>query len=112
VNGKLDESVLRKRLELKLAEATKGSTAEDPAAAGASVEEILRGIWAEVLGTDEIADTDEFFDLGGTSFSLIHMLSVVNDRFSLSLNVGTLAEGANIRALAAAVKKQLALISQ
>ncbi|MFD9032404.1 amino acid adenylation domain-containing protein [Streptomyces sp. NPDC059567] len=112
VNGKLDESVLRKRLELKLAEAAKGSITEDPAGKGASVEEILRGIWAEVLGTDDIADTDEFFDLGGTSFSLIHMLSVVNDRFSLSLNVGTLAEGANIGALAAAVKNQLALISQ
>ncbi|MFB7369220.1 amino acid adenylation domain-containing protein [Streptomyces sp. NPDC056222] len=112
VNGKLDESVLRKRLELKLAEAAKGSAGDDLSAEGASVEEILRGIWAEVLGTDEIGDTDEFFDLGGTSFSLIHMLSVVNDRFSLSLNVGTLAEGANIGALAAAVKNQLALISQ
>ncbi|MET9434113.1 amino acid adenylation domain-containing protein [Streptomyces sp. NPDC006551] len=106
VNGKLDEGVLRKRLELKLAETSKGE------AEGGSVEESLRAIWSEVLGTDGIKDTDEFFDLGGTSFSLIHMLSVVNDRFGLSLSVGTLAEGANIAALAAAVKNQLALTSR
>ncbi|WP_137988573.1 amino acid adenylation domain-containing protein [Streptomyces vilmorinianum] len=109
VNGKLDESVLRKRLELRLAETA--HSAQHQQQRTTSVEETLRGIWAEVLGTDAIADTDEFFDLGGTSFSLIHMLSVVNDRFKLSLNVGTLAEGANIAALAAAVKNQLALVS-
>ncbi|MGW7304465.1 amino acid adenylation domain-containing protein [Streptomyces sp. NPDC054835] len=113
VNGKLDESVLRKRLELRLAEAA--DSAREQSAAGGSVEDALRGIWAEVLGTGDaaaIADGDEFFDLGGTSFSLIHMLSVVNDRYRLSLNVGTLAEGANIAALAAAVKNQLALTSR
>ncbi|MFF7180199.1 amino acid adenylation domain-containing protein [Streptomyces sp. NPDC008121] len=119
VNGKLDEDGLRKRLELKLAETSQagaGALAADAASDGesaeGSVEETLRAIWAEVLGTDGIKDTDEFFDLGGTSFSLIHMLSVVNDRFRTGLNVGTLAEGANIAALATAVRNQLALTSR
>ncbi|MEU8758533.1 amino acid adenylation domain-containing protein [Streptomyces sp. NPDC048659] len=112
VNGKLDESELRKRLETRLAEVA--DSAREQGAAGGSVEDALRGVWAEVLGAEaaSLTDTDEFFDLGGTSFSLIHMLSVVNDRYGLSLNVGTLAEGANIAALAAAVRNQLALTSR
>ncbi|MEV4944194.1 amino acid adenylation domain-containing protein [Streptomyces sp. NPDC053755] len=120
VNGKLDEDGLRKRLELRLAATSKtgtgagaGETVTVTAGSGdESVEDVLRAVWTEVLGTDGIADTDEFFDLGGTSFSLIHMLGVVNERFETDLNVGTLAEGANIAALAAAIRSRLALTSR
>ncbi|MFJ1972091.1 amino acid adenylation domain-containing protein [Streptomyces sp. NPDC087903] len=119
VNGKLDQSVLGKLLDARLAETRQTRDAASAGAAvgatgsdGASVEEELRAIWSEVLGVEGVKDTDEFFDLGGTSFSLIHMLQIVNKRFRLSLNISTLSKGANIGVLSAAVNRRLATASR
>ncbi|MEU9453929.1 amino acid adenylation domain-containing protein [Streptomyces sp. NPDC048277] len=113
VNGKLDQAVLGKLLDARLAETRETrDAAGTETAAEASVEETLRTIWSELLGVEGLKDTDEFFDLGGTSFSLIHMLQTVNTRFELSLNISTLSKGANLGVLSAAVNRQLAAVSR
>lgn len=99
VNGKLDQDALRALLDAQLAGAV-ASAADD------SVEAVLREIWSNLLGIAELRDSDEFFDLGGTSFSLIQMLGQVSERYGIVLNVGVLAEGATISALAEAVKSR------
>ncbi|MFJ9902463.1 amino acid adenylation domain-containing protein [Streptomyces sp. NPDC101152] len=111
VNGKLDQAVLAKLLDARLAE-TREATGDPAAGAGDPASQTLRAIWSEVLGVEAVKDTDEFFDLGGTSFSLIHMLQLVNNRFGLSLNVSTLSKGANIGVLSAAVNRQLTTASR
>jgi amino acid adenylation domain-containing protein len=102
VNGKLDHEALRARLAARLSD--KPETGEPSAA---SIEDHLRSTWASLLGAAEIRDDDEFFDLGGTSFSLIQMLNTVNEQFRLELKVGVFSKGANIAALARAVRSQL-----
>ncbi|MFG2718489.1 amino acid adenylation domain-containing protein [Streptomyces sp. NPDC048416] len=111
VNGKLDQGVLAKLLDARLA-ATRDATGDPAAGAGDPATQTLRAIWSEVLGVEAVKDTDEFFDLGGTSFSLIHMLQLVNKTFGLSLNVSTLSKGASIGVLGAAVNRQLTTASR
>jgi len=103
VNGKLDQAALRKLLDGKLASASRSASGQPTT----SIEDSLRSTWSTVLGADRIGDDDEFFDLGGTSFSLIQMLNLVNARFRLNLKIGVFSEGANITTLARVVKSQL-----
>ena len=107
VNGKLDQDALRALLDHHRATAGHArAVAQD-----ASVEDSLRATWATLLGVDEIRDDDEFFDLGGTSFSLIAMLKQVNQRFNLDLKISVFSNGANIATLAQAVKNRLGTTS-
>jgi amino acid adenylation domain-containing protein len=103
VNGKLDQDALRKLLD-KQRSAAVNDGAGSPTS---SIEDNLRSTWSSLLGVDQIGDEDEFFDLGGTSFSLIAMLNLVNQRFRTNLKISVFSEGANIATLARAVKSQL-----
>ncbi len=43
-----------------------------------TVEEILTGIYAQVLGLDRVGIDDSFFDLGGDSLSAMRLINTVN----------------------------------
>jgi hypothetical protein len=45
------------------------------------VEELVAGIWAEVLGLERISVVDNFFDLGGHSLLATQVISRVRDAF-------------------------------
>ncbi|MFC7310690.1 amino acid adenylation domain-containing protein [Streptomyces monticola] len=102
MNGKLDQEALDKLFKAKRPGRPAAATE-----AAASVEDELRTIWAGLLDTADAADIgdgDDFFDLGGTSFSLVQMVNQVNAHFQLSLKVGVLSRGATVAALADAVR--------
>ena len=48
-------------------------------------EEILAGIWAQILGFEKVGVEDNFFDLGGNSMMFVRMLSEINRRHQVSL---------------------------
>lgn len=100
-NGKLDEEALREQLRSKMA-----VTAAAPA--GQTTADVVRGIWTRMLGIEQIGDHDEFFDLGGTSFSLLQMLSQVNEHFKTSLRISVFGQGASISVLASALEQHAA----
>ena len=56
------------------------------------VEELLAGIWSEVLGLGQVGINDDFFDLGGHSLKATQVISRVRDVFSLELPIRCLFE--------------------
>jgi thioesterase domain-containing protein len=53
--------------------------------------EALARTWAEVLGVDRVGPLDDFFDLGGDSILLLHMLARARD-VGVDLDLGRLGE--------------------
>ncbi len=67
-------------------------------------EVILIGIWADVLGLDQLGVTDNFFDLGGHSLLATQVVSRVRAHFGIELPVSALFEQATITGLAGVVE--------
>ena len=94
VNGKLDTRAL------PAPEYQDGDHYRAPANA---VEELLAGIYAQVLGVEppQLVGVDEsFFDLGGDSLSAMRLVAAVNTGLNAGLSVRTLFEAPTVAQLA------------
>ncbi|HET7233067.1 MAG TPA: amino acid adenylation domain-containing protein [Longimicrobium sp.] len=95
-NGKLDRRAL--------------ATLEHAADAGRFVaprtptEEVLAGIWAEVLRLPRVGATDDFFEVGGHSLLATRVATRVREVFGVELPVRALFEGPTVAELADAVE--------
>ena len=67
------------------------------------VEEILAGIYAQVLGIDRVGIDDSFFDLGGDSLSAMRVIAALNTTLDADLSVRALFNAPTIAQLAARV---------
>ncbi|KAA1242598.1 thioester reductase, partial [Mycobacterium simiae] len=65
------------------------------------VEEILAGIYAQVLGLDRVGIEDSFFDLGGDSLSAMCAIAAINVALDTHISVRTLFDAPTIIQLAA-----------
>ncbi|MFD6259269.1 amino acid adenylation domain-containing protein, partial [Nocardia sp. NPDC060256] len=92
-NGKID----RKALPAPAvgARSANRSTAEPRT----EVERVLAGIFAEVLGTDDIGVEDSFFDLGGNSLIAARAVARINAALGTGLTIRDLFEASTIAAL-------------
>ncbi len=63
------------------------------------VEEILAGIYAQVLGLERVGVDDSFFDLGGDSLSAMRVIAAVNKTLDTRLAVRTLFFAPSVRSL-------------
>jgi thioesterase domain-containing protein/acyl carrier protein len=90
VNGKVDTRAL------PAPEYQGGGGYRAPANA---VEEILAGIYAQVLGVERVGVDDSFFDLGGDSLSAMRMIAAVNTALDAHLAVRTVFEAPTVRSL-------------
>jgi amino acid adenylation domain-containing protein len=63
-------------------------------------EELLAGIWAEVLGVERVGVHDNFFDLGGHSLLAVKLMARIGQQFGKKLPLSTLIEGPTIEQLA------------
>ncbi|MEU9191384.1 amino acid adenylation domain-containing protein [Streptomyces sp. NPDC048484] len=67
-------------------------------------EELLAGIWAQVLGLDRVGAEDDFFELGGHSLLATQVLSRVRDVFGAEVPLAALFDQRTVRGLAGVVE--------
>ncbi|HSF43792.1 MAG TPA: amino acid adenylation domain-containing protein [Thermoanaerobaculia bacterium] len=95
-NGKVDRKALP---------APEQQTSEESwLAPRTAVEEILAGLWAELLGLQRVGATDHFFDLGGHSLLATQVRSKVREAFGVELPLRTLFEQPVLADLAAEIE--------
>jgi acyl carrier protein len=70
------------------------------------VEQILTGIWAEVLGVDRVGVDESFFHLGGDSISAMRAVAAINTALDANLGVSTLFEAPSVRSLSQQVDRE------
>ena len=101
-NGKLDRKALpgpdQSRPELD----------ETFSAPRTRVEELLAGIWAEVLKLEKVGIHDNFFDLGGHSLKATQVISRVRETFRMDLPLRVLFEAPTVAELAFRVEQSFA----
>ncbi|GBG35929.1 hypothetical protein MmonteBS_03010 [Mycobacterium montefiorense] len=91
VNGKLDTRALP---------APDYRDADHYRAPATTVEEILAGIYAQVLGAERVGIDDSFFDLGGDSLSAMRVIAAINTLLDADLKVGKLFDAPTVAQLA------------
>ncbi len=91
VNGKLDKRALP---------APEYQDVDRYRAPATLTEEILAGIYAEVLGVERVGIDDSFFDLGGDSLLAMRVIAAVNTNLDAGLAVRSLFEAPSIAELA------------
>ncbi|MFI2352998.1 amino acid adenylation domain-containing protein, partial [Streptomyces sp. NPDC019443] len=67
-------------------------------------EELLAGVWAQVLGVDRVGATEDFFELGGQSLLATQVVSRVREVFGTEIPLAALFDHPTVRALAALVE--------
>ena len=72
-------------------------------APGSAIEEILAGIYAQVLGLERVGVEDSFFDLGGDSLSAMRLVAAVNTGLDAHLSVRAVFEAPTVAGLAARI---------
>jgi amino acid adenylation domain-containing protein len=68
-----------------------------------AVEEVLAGIWREVLAVERVGVRDNFLDLGGHSMLAMRCVSAIRQVFRIELPLRVLFESANLAELAQAL---------
>ncbi|MFP5270445.1 amino acid adenylation domain-containing protein [Coleofasciculus sp.] len=68
------------------------------------IEEVIAGIWTQVLGVQQVGVEDNFFDLGGHSLSATQVISRVRNVFPVELPLRTLFESPTVASLADSIQ--------
>ncbi|MFE2289624.1 amino acid adenylation domain-containing protein [Streptomyces sp. NPDC059452] len=100
-NGKVD------RRALPSPEEASGPPAGGSLAPRTPGEELIAGIWADVLSVEEVGVDENFFDLGGDSILTIQVISRIRELFATDVPARTLFDNPTVAELAAAVEAQV-----
>jgi amino acid adenylation domain-containing protein len=100
-NGKLDRGALPEP------DAAGGEAADGYVAPRTPVEEVLAGIWAEVLRRPRIGATDDFFELGGHSLLVMRLIAHVEDAFGVELPIRAVFAAPTLEAMAAGIEQRV-----
>ena len=97
-NGKVD------RAALPAPDGTRPELAGGFAAPVTPAEELLAGIWAQVLKVDRVGAQDSFFELGGHSLLATRVISRVREVFGAEVPLAALFDQPTVRGLAAVIE--------
>jgi amino acid adenylation domain-containing protein len=79
-NGKVD------RRALPAPDRSRPAGEEAPAKPRTAVEEVIAGIWSQVLGVEDVLTFDNFFDLGGHSLLAMQVIAGIENKLGLRIN--------------------------
>ncbi len=104
-NGKVDRKALTALRTASLETAGIAGPAGAPGrvAPRTPAEELLAGIWAQILGIPEVGANDNFFDLGGHSLLATRMVSRIAETFGVELPLRRIFESPVLAAQAAQI---------
>ncbi len=71
------------------------------------VEEVLAGIWVQLLGVSQVSVNDNFFNLGGHSLLATQVISRLSSVFGVEIPLRQLFESATVAELAADIEKAM-----
>lgn len=95
VNGKVDKTALptppTRHVQVESPALTRGQSR-------------IAAMWADILNLSAVGLDEDFFDLGGTSLTLIRMLDQINSSFNADIDLAALVEEATVRSLARALE--------
>lgn len=100
LNGKVDRKALP---ELEMIQAER----ELEAGTMTPIEEIVAGIWCEVLRLPAVGRDGNFFNLGGHSLLATQMIHRIRDTFKIDLPVRSVFEASTVAQLSALVEAQI-----
>ncbi len=101
LNGKID------RKGLPTLEAIQAEREAGDALPRGPVEEIVAGIWSEVLKVPAVRRDDNFFNLGGHSLLVTHAILRVRETLKVELPIRSLFEAPTVAAFSALIKKHI-----
>lgn len=101
LNGKIDRKSLP---ALNVVQATREIDGSGPRG---PVEEIVAGIWCEVLKLPSVRRSDNFFNLGGHSLLVTHAILRVRDILNLELPIRSLFDAPTVTQFSELIKKQI-----
>lgn len=105
-NGKVNKAVLRSLNEVQL-------EMDTPFAAPRNdIEELLEGIWKEVLGLSKIGVYDNFIALGGHSLAAIRVTTRINDQLDINFPLSKIFELPTISDYAKYIEETLEALMQ
>jgi amino acid adenylation domain-containing protein/FkbH-like protein len=100
--GKLDRAALQRTAGTALLPAVRGT-----APPRTPVEQLLAGIWEQLLGVAGIGAADSFFELGGHSLLAVRMAARVREDLGAALTVNDVFAAPTVAALAAKIEAGL-----
>ncbi|MGH9827002.1 MAG: amino acid adenylation domain-containing protein, partial [Blastocatellia bacterium] len=99
-NGKVDKRKLPAPEEVRVKEKLGKEEGVTP------TEELMAGVWREVLGREEVGRVENFFELGGHSLLATRVVSRVREVFGVELELRKIFERPTVAGLAAAVDEE------
>src|SRR5436853_6464893 len=97
LSGKVDRRALPEMAEAA-SETTQDVEPRTP------VEEMLAGIWMQLLPVKRVATTDNFFQLGGHSLLAAQLLAHIRDNWKVHLPLRSLFDASSLSALAGQIE--------
>ncbi|MCB8816724.1 acyl carrier protein [Desulfosporosinus shakirovi] len=69
--------------------------------------EEIKEIWCQILGTEEIGNDENFYDIGGNSLLLLMILNEISKTYGCDLPTSDVYQYDTVRKMAACLDKQL-----
>jgi amino acid adenylation domain-containing protein len=106
-NGKLDRRELVRQAVAVLEKARETESTKGQQTAQTAIEEIVAGIWEEVLGLAEIGIDASFFEAGGHSLLATQVVTRINEAFGVDVGVRELFESPTVREISSKIENGL-----